>query len=42
LGRQTKQMMVAKFQTLMFLFAETSPNSSMRLLPFIYTLTPKN
>jgi hypothetical protein len=37
-------IMVAKFQTLMFLFAniESSPNSSKRLLPFICTLKPKN
>jgi hypothetical protein len=35
LGRPTKQIMEAKFQTLMFLFAntESSPNSSKRLLP---------
>jgi hypothetical protein len=44
LGRQTKQIMVAKFQTLMCLLAKTesSPNSSKRLLPFICTLTPQN
>jgi hypothetical protein len=44
LGRQTKQIMVAKFQTPMCLFAntESSPNSSKRLLPLICTLTPKN
>jgi hypothetical protein len=41
-GRQTKQIMVAKFQTLICLFAkpESSPNSSKRLLPFISTLSP--
>jgi hypothetical protein len=44
LGRQTKQIMVAKFQTLMCLFAntESSPNSSKRLLSFISSLKPKN
>jgi hypothetical protein len=43
LGRQTKQIMVAKFQTLMFLFAnaESSQNSSKRFLPFLCTLTLK-
>jgi hypothetical protein len=37
LGRQTKQIMVAKFQTLMLLIAnaESSPLFLKRLLPFI-------
>jgi hypothetical protein len=43
LGRQTKQIMVAKFQTLMLLLAnaESSPFFK-RLLPFICILTPKD
>jgi hypothetical protein len=42
LGRQTKQILVAKFQTLICLFAksESSQFSSKRLLPFISTLNP--